>query len=143
MAKIRVLPAILVGCAIGAACLFWKGTVTSNSKNNYLTKETKEMVQKDNDELREDFLSKDFVVVDFYADWCGPCRMIMPFLEEIQAETGIDIVRVNIDENPDIASKYNVMSIPTLIIFKKGEKVSVQVGGASKARLLEWIQSHQ
>lgn len=92
--------------------------------------------------FKTEVLDKDFIVVDFYADWCGPCRMITPFLEEIQSEFAIDIVKVNIDESPDIASKYNVMSIPTLIIFKKGEKISVNVGAASKARIIDWIKAH-
>ena len=88
-------------------------------------------------------VNKDFVVVDFYADWCGPCRMISPFLQEIQDETNIDIIKVNIDESPDIATQYDIMSIPTLLIFKKGEKISSIVGAASKARLLDWISSHK
>ncbi len=99
-----------------------------------LTNETK---------FKEDVLNKDFVLVDFYADWCGPCRMIAPFLEEIQSEINVDIVKVNIDESPNLASEYNVMSIPTLAIFKKGEKVSVNVGAASKARLIDWIKANQ
>ncbi len=90
-----------------------------------------------------DVLEKDFVLVDFFADWCGPCRMISPFLEEIQNEMNIEIFKVNIDESPNIASKYGVMSIPTLAIFKKGEKISVNVGAASKARIIDWIKSHQ
>ena len=93
--------------------------------------------------FKEDVLSKDFVFVDFYADWCGPCRMIAPFLEEIQSEINVDIVKVNIDESPNLASEYNVMSIPTLAIFKKGEKVSVNVGAASKACLIDWIKANQ
>ncbi|MDR1983034.1 MAG: thioredoxin [Holosporaceae bacterium] len=93
--------------------------------------------------FNEDVLSKDFVVVDFYADWCGPCRVIAPFLEEIQSELGIEIMKVNLDESPNIASQYNVMSIPTLAIFKKGEKVSTNVGAASKARIIDWIESHR
>lgn len=92
--------------------------------------------------FNEDVLKKDFVVVDFYADWCGPCRMILPFLEEVASEKGIDIVKVNIDESPNIASDYNVMSIPTLALFKKGEKVSVNVGAASKARIIDWIENN-
>ena len=99
-----------------------------------LTNETK---------FKEDVLNKDFVLVDFYADWCGPCRMISPFLEEIQSEINVDIVKVNIDESPNLASEYNVMSIPTLAIFKKGETVSVNVGAASKARLIDWIKANQ
>ena len=93
--------------------------------------------------FQDDVLNKDFVLVDFYADWCGPCRMILPFLEEIQNELNIDIVKVNIDNSPDIASQYEVMSIPTLMIFKNGERVSVNVGAASKARLIDWIKSHR
>ena len=101
------------------------------------------MKQTDDANFKIDVLDRDFVVVDFYADWCGPCRMILPFLEEIQNELAIEIVKVNIDNSPAIASQYEVMSIPTLIIFKKGEKVSVNVGAASKARLIDWINSHQ
>ncbi len=92
--------------------------------------------------FKTDVLEKEFVLVDFYADWCGPCRMIMPLLEEIKSEMNVDIVKVNIDESPNIASEYDVMSIPTLIIFKKGEKVSVNVGAASKARIIDWIKAN-
>jgi thioredoxin 1 len=93
--------------------------------------------------FNEDVLKKEFVVVDFYADWCGPCRVITPFLEEIQSENGIEMVKVNIDESPNIASQYDVMSIPTLAIFKNGEKVSVNIGAASKARIIDWIESYR
>ena len=101
------------------------------------------MILTNEEKFKEDVISKDFVLVDFYADWCGPCRMIAPFLEEIQTDMGIDIVKVNIDESPNIASEHNVMSIPTLAIFKKGEKISVNVGAASKARLIDWIKANQ
>ena len=102
------------------------------------------MTQLTNEEnFEKDVLSKDFAVVDFFADWCGPCRMIAPFLDEIQTENNVEIFKINIDENPNIASSYSVMSIPTLIIFKKGEKISTQVGSASKARLTDWINSHR
>ena len=97
----------------------------------------------DSSNFETEVLAKDFIVVDFFADWCGPCRMISPFLEEIQKETNIEIVKVNIDQAPDIATKYEVMSIPTLVILKKGEKVAVSVGAASKARLLDWILKHK
>lgn len=89
-----------------------------------------------------DVLEKEFVLVDFYADWCGPCRMILPSLEEIATEMNLEIFKVNIDDSPSIASDYGVMSIPTLMIFKNGEKVSVNVGAASKARISDWIKSH-
>lgn len=94
-------------------------------------------------DFQTEVLSKEFVVVDFYADWCGPCRMILPFLEEVKDELQVDIVKVNIDDSPNIAAQYNVMSIPTLIIFKNGEKVSSNVGAASKARITDWINVHR
>jgi thioredoxin 1 len=92
--------------------------------------------------FQSDVLDKNFVLVDFYADWCGPCRMILPFLEEIQKELNIDIVKINIDESPSIASEHNVMSIPTLMIFKNGKKVSTNVGAASKARITDWVKAN-
>ena len=82
------------------------------------------------------------VVVDFWAEWCGPCRMIAPALEEIATGSlagKVKIVKLNVDENPQTASKYGVMSIPTLMIFKGGEMASRQVGAAPKAKLQQWI----
>ncbi len=81
------------------------------------------------------------VVVDFWAEWCGPCRMIAPALEEIQGAMGekVKIVKLNVDENPAVAQKYGIMSIPTLMIFKNGELASRQVGAAPKAKLEQWI----
>ena len=82
------------------------------------------------------------VVVDFWAEWCGPCRMIAPALEEIATGSlagKVKIVKLNVDENPQTAAKYNVMSIPTLMVFKNGEMASRQVGAAPKAKLEQWI----
>jgi thioredoxin 1 len=81
------------------------------------------------------------VVVDFWAEWCGPCRMIGPALEEISASLGekVKIVKLNVDENPGTASKYGIMSIPTLMIFKNGEMASRQVGAAPKQKLEQWV----
>jgi thioredoxin 1 len=83
------------------------------------------------------------VVVDFWAEWCGPCRMIAPALEEIAGamEGKVKIVKLNVDENPGTAAKYGIMSIPTLMIFKGGELASRQVGAAPKQRLEQWITS--
>ena len=81
------------------------------------------------------------VVVDFWAEWCGPCRMIAPALEEISGQLGdkVKIVKLNVDENPAVAAKYGIMSIPTLLLFKNGEIADRQVGAAPKQKLQQWI----
>ena len=80
------------------------------------------------------------VLVDFWAEWCGPCKMIAPILEEIAGEQeNLDIAKVNVDENPDIARRFEVMSIPTLIVFKDGEPAKRLVGAKPKGALLEEI----
>ena len=86
--------------------------------------------------------SSEPVVVDFWAEWCGPCRMISPALEEIAGELGgkVKIAKLNIDENPNVAVRYGVRSIPTLIMFKNGEPTAIQVGAAPKGRLADWIR---
>jgi thioredoxin 1 len=81
------------------------------------------------------------VVVDFWAEWCGPCKMIAPALEELAGTLGgkVKIVKLNVDENPATAQKYGIMSIPTLMLFKNGELASRQVGAAPKQKLEQWI----
>ncbi|HEY1363979.1 MAG TPA: thioredoxin [Xanthobacteraceae bacterium] len=81
------------------------------------------------------------VVVDFWAEWCGPCRMIGPALEELSGSLGskVKIVKLNVDENPKTASKYGIQSIPTLMIFKDGQLASRQIGAAPKQKLEQWI----
>tara|TARA_Y100000590_G_scaffold466606_1_gene642610 strand:- start:1237 stop:1557 length:321 start_codon:yes stop_codon:yes gene_type:complete len=83
------------------------------------------------------------VVVDYWAEWCGPCKQIGPALEEISDEMSdqITIAKINIDENPSVASKYGVRGIPTLMIFKDGEIASTKVGAVPKNKIVEWIQS--
>ncbi|PLX37735.1 MAG: thiol reductase thioredoxin [Hyphomicrobiales bacterium] len=86
--------------------------------------------------------SSEPVVVDFWAEWCGPCKMIAPALDEIATEMAgtVKIAKLNIDENPGTAVKYGVRSIPTLIMFKNGQPASMQVGAQPKNRLMDWIK---
>ena len=83
------------------------------------------------------------VLVDFWAEWCGPCKQIGPFLEEIATEMGqqVTVAKINIDENPMTPSKYGVRGIPTLMLFKNGEVAATKIGAAPKTKLVEWIQS--
>jgi|EndMetStandDraft_4_1072995.scaffolds.fasta_scaffold46065_2 thioredoxin 1 len=83
------------------------------------------------------------VVVDFWAEWCGPCKMIAPALEEISAELGgkVKIAKLNIDENPELAAQFGVRSIPTLAIFKNGQVADISVGAKPKTALNAWISS--
>ena len=83
------------------------------------------------------------VLVDFWDDWCGPCKMIGPSLEEISEELGeaVTITKLNIDENPDAPAKYGVRGIPTMILFKNGLPAATKVGAAPKSQLKGWLES--
>ena len=84
------------------------------------------------------------VLVDFWAEWCGPCKMIAPALEEIAGALGdkVDIVKLNIDENPDTPGKYGVRGIPTMLLFKDGQAVAQKVGAAPRSQIQQWLEAN-
>ncbi len=101
-------------------------------------------IQIDDGEFEAKVLKSDvLVLVDFWAEWCGPCRQIAPVLEEIakEKEGKLIVAKINIDKNPGTPQKYGVRGIPTLILFKNGAAVSTKVGSLPKSKLVEWIDS--
>jgi len=96
------------------------------------------------DSFESDVLKADGpVLVDFWAEWCGPCKQIGPILDEMDKEMGekVTIAKVNIDDNPNTPTKYGVRGIPTLILFKNGEVAATKVGALPKSKLVEWVES--
>ena len=83
------------------------------------------------------------VIVDFWAEWCGPCKMLTPILEELSNEmkNEIKVVKVNLDENQDLAMKYSIRSIPTLLLFKEGNLIDTKVGLLPKNEIVTWLKS--
>lgn len=88
----------------------------------------------------DELINEEKVLVDFYADWCGPCRMLSPILDEVVEEENIKLVKVNVDNNEDIAKRYGVMSIPTIILFKDGKEVNKNIGLLSKEEIIDFIK---
>ena len=89
-------------------------------------------------------IQKDIVLVDFFAEWCGPCKMISPILDELQAEfeDKINIIKVNVDNSMDIAEQYNISNIPALVLLKKGQEVQRLIGFSPKQVIKENIEKH-
>jgi thioredoxin 1 len=83
------------------------------------------------------------VLVDFWAEWCGPCKMIAPFLDELAAdmEGRLTVAKINIDENPQTPQKYGVRGIPTMLLFKDGQVAATKIGALPKSQLYKWVES--
>ena len=103
------------------------------------------ILEVNDNEFEEKVLNSSYpVICDFWAEWCGPCKQITPILEELSKEFNnkITIAKINIDNNPEIPSQYNIMSIPTLLLFKEGKLISNQVGLQEKITLSNWIKEN-
>ena len=91
----------------------------------------------------QDISSSTLTLVDFWAEWCGPCKQIGPALEEVSEEkNNLIILKLNIDDNPEIPQKYNVRGIPTLMIFKNSKLIDTKIGSMTKSSLVDWIESY-
>jgi thioredoxin 1 len=104
-----------------------------------------QIIHTTDDSFEADVIQADTpVLLDFWAEWCGPCKMIAPVLEEIATEfkDKVRIVKLNIDENPQTPPKFNIRSIPTLLLFKQGSVAAQQVGAVSKAQLASFLGQH-
>ena len=92
----------------------------------------------------EQSIQKDWVLVDFFATWCGPCRMLSPILEELASERSeINIVKMDIDQNEDIARQFGIMSVPTLVLFHGGQQVAMKTGFMPKEMLMNWLEENR
>lgn len=116
-------------------------TIRVNVSQGYCLMSTKPV---SDDSFDQDVLKAEGpVLVDFWAEWCGPCKTIAPALEEIASELGgrVQVAKVNIDENPQTPQKYGVRGIPTLMLFKDGQVAATKVGALPKSQLSEWVES--
>lgn len=100
-----------------------------------------EVLKITSDDFKKEALEENkTVVIDFYADWCGPCKMLAPVVEEVAKEnTNTKFVKINVDEAQDLAIEYNIMSIPTLIVMKNGKEINRKVGLVSKSEIMQII----
>jgi len=94
------------------------------------------------DRFEYDVLNKDLVLVDFYAEWCGPCKIMAPILEEVAREVwpGTKVIKVDIDENKYLSERYNIRSIPTMLLFAKGKEIARKTGTQEKHLLVGWLE---
>ena len=92
------------------------------------------------DEIFDEEIKSGLVLVDFYADWCGPCRMVSPIIEELAKEiANLKVIKINVDEREDVAKTYGIMSIPTILLFRDGQLEKKQIGFVPKEVLMRWF----
>lgn len=91
----------------------------------------------------DNFINDELVLIDFYANWCGPCKMMSPIVEKLSEDRSLKVAKVDVDKCPEIARKYAVMSIPTLILFKNGVEVAKKIGYIPEVLLNEWINENK
>lgn len=135
---IIILIIVFVGILLGIQQML-------NGKNADIVSEKEEnimVLEVTSSNFEEEVLkSEKPVLVDFYADWCGPCKMLAPIVDEVASENDtVKVCRVNIDENEDLAVQYGIMSIPTLVVIKKGEEMNRTVGVVGKNEILEMLE---
>lgn len=102
------------------------------------------MVKKISQEEFEQVKNDDIAVIDFSAEWCGPCKMLAPVMDEVSEELGdsVSFYNIDVDQNMDIAQQYRIVSIPALLVLKKGEKVDMQIGFQPKDGVVDFIKKH-
>jgi len=88
--------------------------------------------------------SKKLALVDFWAEWCGPCKQLSPIIDEVSSEVGdgIGVFKMDIDANPEVPTKYGIRSIPTLMLFKNGQVISTKIGSLPKSAIIDWINQN-
>ena len=121
---------------------YLQGEKQENIINENKEEENMSVIKVNDDTFEQEVLKSNIpVLVDFYADWCGPCKMLSPTVDEVAAENDdIKVVKVNVDESQNVAIKYQVMSIPTLVVIKNGNEINRSVGVIDKAEILSMIK---
>jgi thioredoxin 1 len=143
------LSGFLAYCQFTSGCLFastGRSAAITNMKGTTVQTQVQDsVIHADETTFREQVLnSKVPVLVDFYADWCGPCRALAPVLEELAQETpNAKVVKVNVDESPQLAARYGISSIPSLLVFRDGKIAGQQVGLANKQQLRSLLVDEQ
>lgn len=142
MLKNKVLIVILIVIFVGILLGIQQMLKTQNTDIKKEKEENTMVLEVTSNNFEEEVLKNEkTVLVDFYADWCGPCKMLAPIVDEVANENEeIKVCRINIDENENLAVEYGIMSIPTLVVIKNGEEINRTVGVVGKSDILEMVK---